>query len=289
MEEQHAAAEAEGQAISGMVDQEDAGQLQAMGYSKNVSEKALFMVQGAGVEAAIEWIESHSSDPDFEEEHRVRKRAAQSKSGSSTGEAAKQAREIQKKLKQQQDEEEKQLKLERERDQIRVERETIEQRNHEEVDNKRFEEQRKKEEQDQKFELRRMHEILRQDKKARIITDEERRAKEKTPDEKMKLAIRTIKTLYTRSTQLGIASTAFRILRDLASNLANDPEDDNCKRIDIKNVDFHERVGKLTGGITFLNAIGFAALEEGFINTDPNVTLLNEAVRLLDEAIEHLG
>lgn len=39
-----------------------------MGFSKVVAEKSLFMVQGAGVEKACEWIDQHSNDADFEEE-----------------------------------------------------------------------------------------------------------------------------------------------------------------------------------------------------------------------------
>mmetsp|Transcript_4189 Transcript_4189/g.5574 ORF Transcript_4189/g.5574 Transcript_4189/m.5574 type:complete len:130 (+) Transcript_4189:473-862(+) len=38
-----------------------------MGFSRNVAEKAVFMVQGAGVERAFEWIENNRSAPDFEE------------------------------------------------------------------------------------------------------------------------------------------------------------------------------------------------------------------------------
>ena len=38
-----------------------------MGFSKNVAEKALFMVQGAGVERAMEWIDQNREQPDFEE------------------------------------------------------------------------------------------------------------------------------------------------------------------------------------------------------------------------------
>ena len=38
-----------------------------MGFSKVVAEKALFMSQ-AGVEKAMEWIEQHLDDPDFNEE-----------------------------------------------------------------------------------------------------------------------------------------------------------------------------------------------------------------------------
>ena len=38
-----------------------------MGFSRNVAEKAIFMVQGAGVERAMEWIDQNREQPDFEE------------------------------------------------------------------------------------------------------------------------------------------------------------------------------------------------------------------------------
>lgn len=38
-----------------------------MGFTKTVAEKALFMTQ-AGVEKAMEWIEKHCDDADFQEE-----------------------------------------------------------------------------------------------------------------------------------------------------------------------------------------------------------------------------
>ena len=40
-----------------------------MGFSKHASEKALFMTQAKGqsLEAALEWIDQHSGDADFNE------------------------------------------------------------------------------------------------------------------------------------------------------------------------------------------------------------------------------
>ncbi len=60
-------AEPEGQSISGMVNQSEVSMIMDMGFSKNVAEKACFMVQGAGVERALGWIEDNRSAPDFEE------------------------------------------------------------------------------------------------------------------------------------------------------------------------------------------------------------------------------
>jgi uncharacterized UBP type Zn finger protein len=41
--------------------------LKDMGFSTNVAEKAIFMVQGAGIERAMEWIDNNRGAPDFEE------------------------------------------------------------------------------------------------------------------------------------------------------------------------------------------------------------------------------
>jgi len=44
-----------------------------MGFSKAVSEKALFFTLAIGgtTEKALEWIDQHSEDPDFEEELKI--------------------------------------------------------------------------------------------------------------------------------------------------------------------------------------------------------------------------
>ena len=59
--------EPQGQSISGMVNQSEVSMIMDMGFSRNVAEKACFMVQGAGVERAMEWIENNRNAPDFEE------------------------------------------------------------------------------------------------------------------------------------------------------------------------------------------------------------------------------
>lgn len=62
-----ASEESPGEPISGHVNQEHVGQLVSMGHSKDCAEKALFMTQGAGVDAAQTWLEQHKGDPDFNE------------------------------------------------------------------------------------------------------------------------------------------------------------------------------------------------------------------------------
>lgn len=50
-----------------MVNQTEVTTVMEMGFSRNVAEKAIFMVQGAGVERAMGWIEDNREQPDFEE------------------------------------------------------------------------------------------------------------------------------------------------------------------------------------------------------------------------------
>ena len=44
-----------------------------MGFSKIIAEKSLFMVlqTGGGVDKALEWIDAHSDDADFNEELKI--------------------------------------------------------------------------------------------------------------------------------------------------------------------------------------------------------------------------
>lgn len=58
---------AQGQSISSMVNAGHVNQIVEMGFSKVVAEKALFLTQ-AGVEKAMDWINEHMDDEDFNEE-----------------------------------------------------------------------------------------------------------------------------------------------------------------------------------------------------------------------------
>lgn len=108
--------EPKGQSISSLVNQDMAKELEAMGISKNVREKALLMTSNASVEAAFEWIEKHREDPDFEEEMLIVQEDDKPKL--SAEEAAERARELQIRLREKRKKQEEQDALERERNRI---------------------------------------------------------------------------------------------------------------------------------------------------------------------------
>ena len=62
--------EIKGESISGYIKADILQQLIDMGFSKNSSEKALFLNK-SNLEQSIQWISDHQNDADFEEELRI--------------------------------------------------------------------------------------------------------------------------------------------------------------------------------------------------------------------------
>jgi len=108
--------EQQGKPISSLVNQDMAKEIQGMGYSKNVSEKALLFTNSLSIEAALEWIENHKTDADFEEECLIVQE--ENKPKLTPEEAAERAKELQKRLREQRLKKEKEEELEREKNRI---------------------------------------------------------------------------------------------------------------------------------------------------------------------------
>lgn len=88
-----------------------------MGYSKNVSEKSLFLTQNVSIEKAIDWINENKASPDFEEELRIV--GQQDGPKLSKEEAAQKAKELQRLIREKRLAREKEEELERERNRIK--------------------------------------------------------------------------------------------------------------------------------------------------------------------------
>ena len=88
----------ETKSILDFIKPEVAQQLQEMGFSKNVSEKACLFTQ-SNIERAVEWISEHQEDPDFEEPAQIEVSMDQKqKVQMSKEEAALKAKELQQKM-----------------------------------------------------------------------------------------------------------------------------------------------------------------------------------------------
>jgi uncharacterized UBP type Zn finger protein len=108
----------EGNSISGYVKQEVVSQIVEMGFSKNVAEKACFFTQ-SNLENAINWIEEHQKDADFEEELRVVGQE-ENKAQLTEEEIKQKAKELQELARKRYVQKQKELEEEQERNRIRI-------------------------------------------------------------------------------------------------------------------------------------------------------------------------
>ena len=119
------------QTISSYVNQEHVGMLVSMGYTKDVSEKALFLSGMKSVEEALKWIEENKNQPDFNETLYVVGTSSEpgtKRSNMSKAEAEAKAIELQRELRKKREQREKEEEIQREKERIRGGKELVEAR-----------------------------------------------------------------------------------------------------------------------------------------------------------------
>ena len=277
-----------GGGISSLVDQNLVSTLVEMGISKVVSEKALFLTQAKSIEPALDWINEHQDDPDYEEELQIVQ--GESNSSLTREEANIKARELQEKLKRERIAREKEEEIQREKDRIRVNKELLEaKKKADEQEYKRAIEERMREKKKVQSELKEQEEILRREKEERFGKKISAAATvEKTPQEKISAALKTIKTLYPTFRNPGVARTALTTLKAYTLNIISNPGDQKYRSIRVENKAFQDRVAKVSGGINFLKAVGFQE-EEGLYKYHSNdFSILEIGIKMIDEVLSTL-
>ena len=158
----------EKKSILDFIKPEVAQQLQDMGFSKNVSEKACLFTQ-SNIEAAVEWISAHQNDPDFEEPAQIEVSSEPQKPKMSKEEAAIKAKELQEKMRKIHEEKQKEIDREHERLRIQNAKEMAKAREAEkERQAKLFVEQKKKREKEEAEHRRQVLEEIERDKAERM-------------------------------------------------------------------------------------------------------------------------
>lgn len=258
-----------------------------MGFSKVVCEKALLLTQAKSIDPALDWIAEHSSDPDFEEELQIS--TSENPSNLSHEEAVIKARELQQRIKRDREAKDKEDELQRERDRIRVTKELAEaKRKAEDQEYKRAIDERMREKKKVQNELKEQEEILKREKEARFGKKFSEAAAEKPPQERIAAALKSIKTLYPNYRNPGVARTALSTLLAYSSNIIRNPEEQKYRGIKKENKAFQDRVGKVTGGVVYLKAVGFTEDAEMFTYASNDFSLLEQGVKMIEEVLSTL-
>jgi hypothetical protein len=271
---------------------EVAQQLQEMGYSKNVSEKACLFTN-SNIDQALDWIFQHSNDPDFEEEAKVEVSEDQKpKVQMSKEEAAIKAKELQQKMRKMHEEKQKELDREHERLRIQNAKEMAKAREAEKERQARlFVEQKKKRDKEEAEHRRQVLEELERDKAERLgkkYVPPEQKQKVYTKEENIQYYIKSIKTVYNPFRAGDTLKICFKTLKIMLSNVVKNPNEDKFKTIKLSNPNVHERVGKISIALKLLEELGFVKNDEVMVVTNVDMDLFNKTIGYLENELAQL-
>lgn len=296
------------------VNQQLLSELEEMGFPKERATRALHLSGNESLEAAANWIVEHENDPDIDEMPLVpvsSKKHEAPKKALTPEEIKQKQQELRERARKKKEEEEKLKEREREKERIRIGKELLEaKRMEEDNERKRILALRKAEKEEEKRAREKIRQKLEEDKAERrrklgLPPEEPGAAKPSAPPveekksslpirpatkaEQMRECLRTLK--QTHKDDDAKVKTAFNTLLTFAKNVAINPNEEKFRKIRLTNANFQERVGKLKGGVEFLELCGFEKIEGGEFLYLPrekvDIAVLHSAGSELNSAINN--
>ena len=281
----------EKRSILDFINPQVAQQLQEMGFSKNVAEKACLFTQ-SNLDHCFVWIEAHQNDPDFEEPAQIEVSAEKPKPQMSKEEAAIKAKELQEMIRKKH--EEKQRELDREHEKLRIQnaKEMAKAREAEKERQARlFVELKKKREKEEAEHRRQVLEEIERDKAERMgkkYVPPEQKQKVYSKEENIQYFIKTIKTVYNPFRAADTLKNCFKTLKVILSNILKNPNEDKFKTIKLSNPNVHERIGKISIALKLLEELGFVHGDEVMTVTNIDTDLFNKTIGYLETELSQL-
>ncbi|XP_042065950.1 UBX domain-containing protein 1-like [Salvia splendens] len=261
-------------------------ELEEMGFPKERSTRALHFSGNENLEAAVSWIVEHENDPDIDQMPLVpvsSKKPEAPKKALTPEEIKQKQHEVRERARKKKEEAEKLSEREREKERIRIGKELLEaKRIEEDNERKRIMALRKAEKEEEKRAREKIRQKLEEDKAERrrklgLPPEEPAAAKPSPPPveekksslpirpatkaEQMRECLRTLK--QNNKEDEAKVKTAFNTLLTFAKNVATNPNEEKFRKIRLTNANFQDRVGKLKGGVEFLELCGFEKIEGG--------------------------
>lgn len=291
------------------VDKQLLEEIEGMGFPHVRAIRALHFSGSSSIEAAINWIVEHESDPDIDEMPMVPLSSKEEASQPTlTPEEAK-ARmlELRERARKKKEEEEKRTEKERERERIRIGKELLEAKHmEEENERKRLILLRKAEKEEEQRAREKIRQRLEEDKAERrrkmglppedhskvqappVVEDKKSYlpVRPATKAEQMRECLRNLKQCH--KDDEARVKKAFQTLLTYIGNVARSPDEEKFRKIRLSNSSFQERVGSLKGGLQFLEICGFEKENEEFLilpRDKVDLAILNTAGGELNSAI----
>ncbi|GMI78699.1 hypothetical protein like AT1G04850 [Hibiscus trionum] len=296
------------------VDKKLLEELEAMGFPTSRATRALHFSGNTSLEAAVNWVVEHESDPDIDEMPMVsvNKNVEAPKSSLTPEEMKIKAQELRERARKKKEEEEKRMEREREKERIRVGKELLEaKRIEEDNERKRLMALRKAEKEEEKRAREKIRQKLEEDKAERRrrlglppeepsaapkpsapVVEEKKSAlpvRPATKAEQMRECLRSLKQNHKDDDAK--VKKAFQTLLTYIGNVARNPDEEKFRKIRLNNQTFQDRVGSLKGGVEFLELCGFEKVEGDeflFLSRDKvDMQVLNSAGSELNSAINN--
>ena len=286
--------EPETESISKYINLEVAKQLQEMGYSKNVSEKAC-LFSGSILDKALDWIGEHINDPDFEEEAKIMKQEGPQQSTLAPEEAKAKARELQEKMRKIHLQKQKELEEEQERNRIRTVKEMAKAKKlAEENEMRLFVERQKREKMEAEIERKKMLEQLARDKEERFGKKfdpytQESVKKEYTKEENVQYYLRSIKTLYPPFRAKETLKNCYSTIKVVLANILKNMSEDKFKKIKLTNPNVQERIVNVQLAVKTLNELGFVEEGEFLVVKNVDKDLFEKTIKYLEEELNKIS
>lgn len=86
---------------------------------------------------------------------------------------------------------------------------------------------------------------------------------QKTPAQLVEHGIKTVKTLYTDIRAPGVAKTCLKTVHTFIKNVAQSPDDERFRKVNLEKPAIQTRVAKVNGGLAILKGVGFKQADDG--------------------------
>ncbi|KAL9397732.1 hypothetical protein Peur_011985 [Populus x canadensis] len=259
-------------------------ELEDMGFPRIQAAKALHCSGNTDIEAAINWIVDHENEPSIDPMPLIAVNIDidSPQPTQTTEEMQIKAQELRNQARKEKEDEEKRLEREREKERIRAGKEIHEaKRIAEDNERKRYLASRKAEKEEEKRAREKVRQKLEADKNERrrmlglpsVSHTATKLSRPSTDDKKNYVSVASVSKVeqlreclrsLKRSHKDDDARVkrAFQTLLVYVGNVAQNPDKEKFRKIRIGNPLFQNRVGRLIGGIEFLELCGFERIEE---------------------------
>ncbi|XP_076887011.1 uncharacterized protein LOC143537021 [Bidens hawaiensis] len=257
-------------------------ELEGMGFSKERSTRALHFSGNSSLEAAANWIVEHEDDADIDQMPLVpaKSKSEPPKPSLTPEERKAKAQELIERARKKKEEEERRMEREREKERIRIGKELLEAKRMEEENERKHIIALRKAEKEERRAREKIRQKLEEDKAERRrklglpaedpnaskppppLVEEKKSSlpiRPATKAEQMRECLRSLK--QSNKDDEAKVKTAFNTLLTYVKNAATKPDEEKFRKIRLSNAAFQDRVGKLEGGIKFLELCGFEKVE----------------------------